>query len=80
MKIECLKKFNEFFFVYFSPVEKIVEGDGAPLYPHPPYVPCSGSPGGGTWSSTVPAPGHPGHPGYLPPGPGRDANGILVFV
>ena len=55
----------------FSPVEKLVEGDSA-LYPHPPYVPCSGSPapGGGTWSSSVPAPGHPGHPAYMGPGPG----------
>ena len=70
-----IKKLIEIHF-YFSPVEKLVEGEGGSLYPgqgpHPPYVPCSGSPGGGgagAWPTSVPGQvpgGHPGYPGLVP--------------
>ena len=73
-KLPILERFNTNF--CFSPVEKLVEGEGGGLYPgqgpHPPYVPCSGSPGGGgagAWPASVPGQvpgGHPGYPGLVP--------------
>ena len=55
----------------FSPVEKLVEGEGgAALYPgHAPYVPCSGSPGGGGVAGGGPPYGHPGGGHQAPPPP-----------
>ena len=59
-----------------------MEGEGGGLYPgggaHPPYVPCSGSPGGGgagAWPASVPGQVPGGHPGYPGLGPGE----IITF-